>query len=283
MALHLPQFTAANWPTAYIEAMPRFGLLTSNLPKHLLRLSALEMNRSSCEHALSFETEIEGDLDSKGCAAYLMNRLSYELARVVAAVDLTGHQTRHFTAHNIAFTTTLEQTWYNGQSLPYLKTSFVVPPCFLIEQIDCPKQVNATFLRIFAPVVQALTISGKLSTGALWRIVGDGIAAGYLELGKTAGNPDLARRRAEEILKDRNTPLWNKKLGFIEIELPTDQSPTAKSIKETFRTRGGCCRYYTSQRSEGVYCPTCVHVKDHNAVLQQYLRQKTLEAMEISA
>ncbi|PCJ08043.1 MAG: hypothetical protein COB16_08570 [Rhodobacteraceae bacterium] len=283
MALHSPQFTAANWPAAYVQAMPGFGLLTSNLPKHLLRLSALEMDSCICEQALSFETKIEDDLDSKTRAAYLMNRLSYELARVVAAVDLTGHQTRHFTADNIAFTTTLEQTWYNGLSLPYLKTSFVVPPCFMIEQIDCAKQVNATFLRIFAPVVRALTAIGKLSTGALWRIVGDGIAAGYLELGKAAGDPELARKRAEEILEDHNTPLWNKKLGFIEIELPADQSPTAKPIKETFRKRGGCCRYYTSRRSEGTYCPTCVHVKDHTAVLQQYLRPKTLETMENSA
>lgn len=277
MVLHAPQLTPADWPAAYAAALPSFVLLRRELPSGLLRLSDLS-DAAACGLAVAEELRVYDDLDSKSCGAFFLNRMGYEVARAMAALDLTGHQIGHLTAESIAFRTSRAVFRSGDEDLPYLQTSLVFPHCFNIGNSDPAARVNDAIVRVFAPVIEAVTLNCKLSKGALWRIVADGVAAAYLELGKAANDPE-AKKRAEAILCLRGSPLWNKQVGFIRVDLPASEAPDGQAQSETFRKRGGCCRYYKSAKSGGKYCATCIHEPEPQVALMDYLKRRRLAEM----
>jgi hypothetical protein len=106
-----------------------------------------------------------------------------------------------------------------------------------------------------------------LSQRALWRLVTDGISAGFLQHGKRSGRVDLARDEASAILSDADSPLRNPRWQFIEIAV--DGHPP-----EWFRLRGGCCRFYRT--AGGELCTTCVlrSQADQTERLREVLRRR---------
>ncbi|MBQ2260947.1 MAG: (2Fe-2S)-binding protein [Loktanella sp.] len=231
------------------------------LPDTAMRLSDLQQDSDSCAIAIAEELRHEPGLDAKGCGAYLVNRLAHEIGKVLAALDLSGHDLRALDPATTGFVTTLAKLVENGETYLYLETDVTIAPVPAGPAADAA-QAGLIYQALFDPVVTGVSMACKLGPAALWRLVTDGIAAGYLTLGTQAGEAPRAIARAEAILKRPGTRLFAKQLNFLDVTLPAADNPLGTDLTETFRERAGCCRYYTTPRSDGEYCATCIHRKD---------------------
>ena len=82
----------------------------------------------------------------------------------------------------------------------------------------------------------------------------------------------------DAIVHGAGAPLANKQTGFIEIVVRDEADPQQVLGCEWFRARGGCCRYYTTGKSAGEYCSTCVlrPAESRDKRLHDYVRGKLL-------
>ena len=98
------------------------------------------------------------------------------------------------------------------------------------------------------PIIEVAQQLSHLSCGALWRIVADSCAQAFLYAGQHIGESAQAEREGLAFVKVPGSPLNNSQLHFVSLN--------CDGHSETFRVRGGCCRYYTLPK--GHYCTPCV-------------------------
>jgi hypothetical protein len=118
-----------------------------------------------------------------------------------------------------------------------------------LEVGDGPANHRETIEQIFEPIVASTMLSSGLSSGALWRLVADNVASGFLWAGKPLGQVERAMDMANAILAEGR--LNNGKTGFVQV--------TAGTASDWYLVRGGCCRYYTTgSATRDDYCTSCV-------------------------
>jgi hypothetical protein len=120
----------------------------------------------------------------------------------------------------------------------------------------------------FAPLIDRVSAETRLSRHALWLLVADSCAALFLHLGKQSECQEVAMRDGLTFVKAPDSPMNNPKTSYVTVDY--------NGHCETFRARGGCCRYYTLSETGADYCSTCVLRKpeDRDARLRAYLAQK---------
>ena len=96
----------------------------------------------------------------------------------------------------------------------------------------------------------------RLSRSAQWRLVGDALSAAFLDAGRRLGIEAAAKADAMAILKVPGSPLDNAQLHYFDLAIPMGEGPDASVVTRSFRSRGGCCRYYLTEG--GHLCTTCV-------------------------
>lgn len=124
----------------------------------------------------------------------------------------------------------------------------------------------------FEPLVEALAKRTGFSKNAQWRLIGDGIAGRFLDVGRRFGCLPEAMASAMAIVKAQGSPLNNRQLGYFDLTL--HDSTLKEPFTYTFRARGGCCRYYTVEGAEK--CATCVlkSNEERDAILLQEMRTR---------
>ena len=108
----------------------------------------------------------------------------------------------------------------------------------------------------FTGLIEALNDRTKLARSAMWRLVGDALAATFLEAGRRYGCLEDAKAMALAVLKHPGSPLKNRQLHFLDVAGADDACPGRVVATHTFRARGGCCRYYLLDGRK--LCSTCV-------------------------
>ncbi|MEN0118602.1 MAG: hypothetical protein AAGD15_17890 [Agrobacterium cavarae] len=93
----------------------------------------------------------------------------------------------------------------------------------------------------FHLVVDRVHAKTKLSRAAHWRLVGDAIAQRFLDASLRFDAIEAANAAAICILKTPASPLANRELHHVNL---TQYDRHGKAVRETFRQRGGCCRFY---------------------------------------
>lgn len=90
----------------------------------------------------------------------------------------------------------------------------------------------------FHLVIDRVHAKTKLSRAALWRLLGDAIAQRFLDAGLRF---DAIEAAAMCILKTPASPLANRERHYFNL---TQYDRHGNAVRETFRQRGGCCRFY---------------------------------------
>lgn len=126
----------------------------------------------------------------------------------------------------------------------------------------------------FEPLIETLHRQTALSRQAMWRLVADAVAYSFLARGKRLGIEDHARAQAMAVLKHPGSPLANRQLQFFDIVVRDDAEPSRVLARQSYRARGGCCRWYTARPGE--LCSTCVLKKpaERDAALEARLRRR---------
>jgi hypothetical protein len=179
-------------------------------------------------------------MDRRAAAAYMVGGMAWSVCIWMAALELTGNRS----IVRVGFEQ--ERYWWgtpkDGHEYVRYPISFDVG--------EGPPRHRETIEAIFEPIVAATMLAAGLSAGALWRLVADNVAQGFLWAGKPLGEVERGIATARAILAEPGR-LNNGKTGFVRV--------TAGAAADWYLVRGGCCRYYTTAgRTRDDYCTSCV-------------------------
>jgi len=225
------------------------------------------------DQLLAFEAERCPGLDDKGQVAFLLGGVMHYLMIVVAPLVIMGRQVPVLTADSLAFRTR-EVPWQHGKesgTYQAIDWRFADDAFWTDQGGDLPAgavavasaealyaQLNIQLAELFAPLIERFKAISRLSRGAQWRQAADALAGAFLTTGQTLHMEAAARAVADTLIGDPRSPLHNSKTGFVDIVVDHPAKPD-QTIRQTYRARGGCCRYYTAD--SGHLCSTCVLVK----------------------
>jgi hypothetical protein len=179
-------------------------------------------------------------MDKKAAAAYMIGGMAWSACIWMAAFALTGNKPITRAAFE------QERYWWGTPEEGHEYVRYPIS----IEVGDGEADLRETIERIFAPIVAATMLASGLSAGALWRLVADNVANGFLWAGRPLGKLEQAMDMANAILADEGR-LNNGKTGFVRV--------TAGGASDWFLVRGGCCRYFTTAGvTRDDYCTSCV-------------------------
>ncbi|MEL6407949.1 MAG: (2Fe-2S)-binding protein [Chloroflexota bacterium] len=128
--------------------------------------------------------------------------------------------------------------------------------------------LRSTLEAHLTPIVERLFEQTRLSRHAQWCLVADSCAAQFLHLGKQMADESRGKSQGLAFIKAEQSPMNNPKTSYVSLQY--------LDHIETFRARGGCCRYYTVSETGKDYCTTCVLRKpeDRDARLLAYMKEK---------
>ncbi len=200
-------------------------------------------------------------MDARAAAAYMVGGMAWSVCIWMAAFELTGNKP----IRRVAFEQ--ERYWWGSAESGHEYVRYPIS----IEVGDGPPNHRETIEHLFEPIVASTMLASGLSSGALWRLVADNVANGFLWAGKPLGQVERAMEIANAILAEGR--LNNGKTGFVQVN--------AGAASDWYLVRGGCCRYYTTKgQTREDYCTSCVmrQREDQVARYTQYLGSlQTLE------
>lgn len=235
---------------------------------------------------MASEAERCPGLDHKGQVAFLLGGAAHYVLVVLAPLYLLGRQVPQLNPERLAFRTRAVPYQHDGKTLTYqaIDWRFLDDRFWTDQSGELPgggvavesadalrRQLNAQLAAMFEPLIARFKAISKLSAGAQWRIVADSLAGAFLSTGQVLHIEAQACAEADALIGDPQAAIHNSKTGFVEIAVDHPSKP-GQPIRRTYRTRGGCCRYYTAD--SGHLCAACVLVKpdERDERLRNHLR-----------
>jgi hypothetical protein len=285
--------TPASFSDCINELGNRFdGLKVSygTQPEHSCRFDELITEHSEWRTTLMrHEAGRCPGLDPKGQVAFLVGDTAHYLLTAIAALYLGEGIVPSLASDNLAFMEYDVHWEENGASGTYqsLEVRLLGSDCWayaprtlinhatpVSSQADLQDLLRRQIERLFQPLIERLYQLHRLSKAAQWRLVADALAVAFLNIGRQSGVEEHAREEALALIKHPGSPLFNRQTGFFEITVKDKNSPKNVLTRQHFRSRGGCCRYYTSDAAH--YCSTCVLLpkEERDKRLNHYLEQQ---------
>jgi hypothetical protein len=204
-------------------------------------------------------SDTEG-MDARTRAAYLAGYVSWALGRVLAAFSLCGPGIPDLPLS--AWRLKAERyEWRIGEdsgTALRFRVRLAVSSTEAFGPLVGDRRRRALLDHLHETLIVQLRDETGLSLGALRRLVADGLAAAWLDVGKRLGCAEAAMADILALIKHRDSALYNSKTGFVSVSVAHPSRPDLPPACDWYRARGGCCRYYTTPASAGSYCTTCV-------------------------
>lgn len=237
------------------------------------------LNDGTIGHWLASVGRDVAGIDDKARAAYLIGDIAWALGMQFGALQLAARGVPNVAAAQVM----AAPEWYrweedgeSGESLRFtLRLVAQAGARHQALELDGIRQLIET---LHAPLIERLHAVTRLGRNALWRLVADAIAVGWLNVGKRIGRASEAMEQALAIVRVPGSPLNNKQIGFFEVVVADENNPGKPLACEWFRSRGGCCRYYTTEAAEGDWCTSCVlrPAESQRQLLHDYVKRKAL-------
>lgn len=224
------------------------------------------------ERLLAAQAAFTVDLDRKAQAAYLVIDHSMTVSTAIVVPLLAAGVVPSLAPEDTALQFHTSEVRHDGRSVEELKGSLrLLSATFSAHDAQWgghpdnrPLPDRAALLDHmrrqiedhFQPLIRRLNRLTTLPPHAMWRLVGDSASAVFLETGRTLGCEEQAKADALAVLKQAGSPLCNRQMHYFDIVVRAPDDPGRILARRSFRSRGGCCRYYTSE--EGRLCTTCV-------------------------
>jgi len=229
-----------------------------------LRLDDLARDRALLGLWMREHGRLWAGMDDKAAAAVLLSGLSSEMMAAILGRASGFGEVPWPQASDMGLELNWT-TWTDGTaSTPVLTYRVEIGGP---TDVSSPRRAQA-IADLHGPLVTALATATRLGARALWRIVTDSVSQACLEAGQRRGDAAAGMALARDILNDKASPLFNRQWSYFEVEA---HRPDGRSVREWFRARGGCCRYYTT--AGGATCSTCV-LRDpasREAILRDWL------------
>lgn len=237
------------------------------------------------DELLALEAQRCPGLDDKGQVAFLLGGVVHYLVIVLAPLLLLGRQVPLLQADRLAFRTR-QVPWQHGKesgTYQAIDWRFIDDRFWTDQNGELPaggvavesaaqlyRHLNDQLETLLSPLIEHFKSLSRLSRGAQWRQAADSLAGAFLTTGQALQMEAQARAVADALIGDPQVAMHNSKTGFVEIAVDHPSKP-GETLRQTFRTRGGCCRYYTAD--SGHLCSTCVLVKpvERDERLRQHL------------
>lgn len=219
-------------------------------------------------YLLEHERSLNEDTDAKASAAFLMTDYCHVFTAATVPLLAGFGIVADFSLQHFALKFYMEKHEHRGRiyDLPRAHVRYL-SDTYYTDRNDAPLARNGHLVdhdqlcdqyrqsteNHFHDLIGRIASKTGLGRNALWRLVGDAIAARFLEAGRQLDCLEQAKATAMAILKYPGSPLNNRQLHYFDLSV-LDRNHT--QVSHTFRARGGCCRFYSVK--EGKYCATCV-------------------------
>jgi len=228
-------------------------------------------------------------MDARTRGAYFIGEYSWYVPEATIGAYLLAKRVPDLSAENIALRSRT-YIWHEGEhsgeaerlDVRFLSGRFAClpddpaadhPDAFILPDSHTLREWLREKLEAhLAPLIERVYARTKLSRHAQWMLVADACAAQFLHIGRKLGDEAHAKAEGMAFIKATDSPMNNNKTAYISLQY-LDHC-------DTFRARGGCCRYYTVSETGKDYCTTCVLRKpeERDARLLAYMQKKYAEA-----
>lgn len=223
-------------------------------------------------------------LEPKTRCSYLVGHMAHRFACVLATLTMDGRfnlDPQHLSELKLR---PWDEPWSHVASTGVTESGVVlhvdplIPPGLLMPtaQLDELARLDLcrrVLLHVFAPIISQLHRMTDLPEQAQWRLIADMAASAFLRTGKDLGDPKRGMALGRLLVRGERSKLTNKQVDYIHVGVEDDPPE-----EDWFLSRGGCCRWYTTQQPVD-YCATCVLLKPDQRLekLAAYMRERRAE------
>ena len=245
----------------------------------LVRASSPALDAALAQQALEFP-----QMDARTRGSYLIGSYSWYVAGIAIGMYLTAKRVPDLSPENLALRFS-KYTWHEGENsgeaermdLRFLSGRFAALPddpaadhpdaILMPDALALREWLRDALERHFAPLIEQIRSRTRLGQHAQWCLVADTCAALFLYGGKLIGDAELGAAEGLAFVRADGSPMKNPNTGYLSLQY--------LEHTEIFRTRGGCCRYYTVAE-DGYKCSTCVLRKpeERDQILLDYMSRK---------
>lgn len=234
--------------------------------------------------ALAHQAINDPHMDARTRGSYLIGEYGWYVPAAAINAYLAEHRVPDLSPDNVALRL-MTYTWHAGDAsgqaeridVRFLSGRFAALPddpdanhsdAVILPDTNALREWLRSALEAHVtPLIESIYSATRLGHHAQWCLVADACALLFLYQGQAL--KDEARAKAEGLafVKATNSPMKNPGTDYISLQYLEHD--------ETFRARGGCCRYYTVAE-DNIKCSTCVLWKpeERNQRLLDYMTRK---------
>ena len=244
----------------------------------------LQEDKTRLDETLAHQATHYPQMDARTRGSYFIGEYSWNVPAVAVTAYLAEKRVPDLALDNLALRVS-KYTWHeNGQSgeaermdARFLGGRFAALPddpaadhpdaIIIPDELALREWLRQSIEAHFKPLIERVHAKTRLSRHAQWCLVADSVASLFLHGGLVLNNEVYGTEEGLAFVKTEGSPMNNPNTGYITLHY--------RDQRETFRERGGCCRYYTLVE-DAHKCTSCVLRKpeERNQLLLEYMGRK---------